>query len=395
MKKLEETLMLDRRNLLASAAAIAIAGAMTSAPAMAQSGLPDTISWTAYDVGSAGYNQSVAIGGALRNEMDVNLRILPGRNDIARQIPLRDGRVDFSATGLGASFFSQEGMFEFGEASWGPQEVRVLIASNADSNLTIGAAGDLDIETVADLEGKRVAWVVGSPSLNQNIGAILSFADLTWDDVERVEFPGFGAAWEGIINDQADAAFAVTTSGQAFQLEASPRGLVWPTLPFDDEEGWARLNDAAPFFVPNRATLGAGLSEDNPHEGPNYPYPILLSYADAETDKVYAMTKAMVELFPVYDGAAPGISGWHIDRQQFEWVVPYHEGAIRYFEEIGVWTEDHQAHNDGLVERQQVLKAAWDAFVAEGVSDEEAFQEGWMQARRDALEAAGMNPIWN
>ena len=94
-------------------------------------------------------------------------------------------------------------------------------------------------------------------------------------------------------------------------------------------------------------------------------------------------------------GRRPGISGWHIDRQQFEWVVPYHEGAIRYFEEIGVWTEDHQAHNDGLVERQQVLKAAWDAFVAEGVSDEDAFQEGWMQARRDALEAAGMNPIWN
>ena len=58
--------MIHRRNLLASAAAIAIAGALAASPAIAEPKLPGTISWTAYDVGSAGYNQSVAIGGALR-----------------------------------------------------------------------------------------------------------------------------------------------------------------------------------------------------------------------------------------------------------------------------------------------------------------------------------------
>lgn len=386
--------MIDRRTLLTSAASLAIAAALTVAPASAQSELPANLSWTAYDVGSAGYNQSVAIGGALKNEMNVNLRVLPGRNDIARQIPLRDGRVDYSATGLGAAFFSQEGMFEFGERSWGPQAVRVLIASNADSNLTIGAAADVGIESIADLKGKRVAWVVGSPSLNENIGAILKFADLTWDDVVKVEFPGFGASWEGIINNQVDAAFATTTSGPAYQLEASPRGLIWPPLPFDDEEGWARLNEAAPFFIQNRATEGASLSENSPHEGPAYPYPILISYDTREADDAYAMTKAMVELFPAYDGAAPGIGGWHIDRQKFDWVVPYHEGSIRYFQEIGVWTPEYQAHNDGLVERQKVLKAAWDEVVAGNIADDAAFQTAWQEARRTALESAGMNPIW-
>ena len=230
-------------------------------PAIAEPQLPSTISWTAYDVGSAGYNQSVAIGGALRNE-NGRQSAYPAwsqRHRPARFSVCATGRVDFSATGLGASFFSQEGMFEFGEASWGPQEVRVLIASNADSNLTIGAAGDLDIETVADLEGKRVAWVVGSPSLNQNIGAILSFADLTWDDVERVEFPGFGAAWEGIINDQADAAFAVTTSrsGLPARSLAPWSRLADPALRRRGRLGPAERRRAV-LFVPNRATLGAG-----------------------------------------------------------------------------------------------------------------------------------------
>ena len=356
--------------------------------------LPGQVAWTAYDVGSAGYNQAVAMGSALKNNLGVDLRVLPGRNDVARQVPLRDGRVQFSATGVGASYLAQEGVQEFGAPEWGPQKVRVLLASNADSNLSIGVAADLGIETMADLEGKRVAWVVGSPSLNENITALLHFADLTWDDVERVDFPGFGAAWEGIVNDQVDAAFAATTSGQAYQLESSPRGLFWPPTPHDDEEGWQRLKSMAPFFVPNMASQGAGLSEENQHEGPAYPYPVLIAYDTQESDLVYAMTKALVDLFPEYDGASPGINGWALDRQVFDWVVPYHEGAIRYFEEIGVWNEDLQAHNDALVERQEILAAAWEEMETEDASDGEAFLEGWMSKRAEALEAAGLDPVY-
>ena len=374
-------------------AAFAAAATLIAGPALAQGKLPAAVAWTAYDVGSAGYNQAVAIGGVLKNELGINLRVLPGKNDVSRQIPLREGKVHFSATGLGASFFAQEGMFEFGEKAWGPQAVRLLLAANADSNLTIGAANDVGIKTIADLKGKRVAWVVGAPSLNQNIAAILRFANLTWDDVKKVEFPGFGAAWDGIVNNQVDAAFATTTSGQAYRLEASPRGLIWPPLPFNDKEGWARLNEAAPFFIQNLATEGAGLSATKTHEGPSYPYPILLAYETQDKALVHAMTKAMVELFPKYKDSAPGINGWALDRQKFDWVVPYHDGAVEYLKQAGVWKPEHDAHNAKLVERQKVLKAAWDKVVGEKL-DDAAFEQAWQKARREALEKAGFNPIW-
>ena len=64
--------------------------------------LPSQLAWTAYGTGSAGYNQSVAIGAALKNSIGVNLRVLPGKNDVARTEPLRQGKVQFSATGVGA-----------------------------------------------------------------------------------------------------------------------------------------------------------------------------------------------------------------------------------------------------------------------------------------------------
>src|SRR5690606_13346688 len=64
-------------------------------------GLPNPLVATAYDVGSNGYSQAIAIGSTLKNEKGVTLRLLPGKNDVSRQTPLRDGKVHFSFSGIG------------------------------------------------------------------------------------------------------------------------------------------------------------------------------------------------------------------------------------------------------------------------------------------------------
>ena len=376
----------------ASASLVGFAVAGTAAAADAK--LPNPLSWTAYDVGSSGYNQSVAIGKALKDALGVDLRVLPGKNDVSRTLPLKAGKVEFSATGVGASFLAQEGVFDFGKAQWGPQEIRTLMLSNSASNLTVGVAGDAGVKVIKDLKGKRVAWVVGSPSLNENVTAILAFGGLTWKDVVKVEFPGFGQSWDGIKNNQVDAAFAQTASGKAYDVANSPRGLFWPPLPHSDKEGWKRLQSVAPFFQPNMGTVGANMSPEKPHEGVGYPYPVLVAYASQKDDMVYAMTKAMVELFPKYKGASPGINGWALDKQNFEWVVPYHPGAVRYFKEIGKWTDKAEAHNAKLIERQKVLKAAWAEMTKKSISDEKAYSEAWLKLRAEKLTAAGFDPIY-
>src|SRR3546814_13991325 len=93
------------------------------------------------------------------------------------------------------------------------------------------------------------------------------------------------------------------------------------------------------------------------------------------------MTKAVDQLYDAYKDGAPGIGGWKLDRQIFEWAVPYHEGAIRYFKEKGVWTEAHQKHNDALVKRQAVLKAAWKEHAAKKIEDKEKAEAAWRQTR--------------
>jgi len=371
---------------------VAVLG-LSSTMAMAQDiVLPSQLNWTAYDTGSAGYNQAVAIGAAIQNATGTSLRVLPGKNDVSRTEPLRQGRVEFSATGVGGSYMAQEGVFDFGAENWGPQPIRVLMANNGGAiNLSVGVAGDLGIETYADLKGKRVAYIVGAPALNVNTEAYLAYGGLTWDDVERVDFGGFGASWTGLIEGQVDAAFASTNSGKAYEAEAGPRGLFWPPIDPENTEGVAAMQQIAPFFTINKASVGATIDGTDGYQGAGYAYPVLTTMAAADEELVYNMTKAMVELFPAYDGNSPGIGGWALDQQNMKWVVPYHDGAVRYFTEAGVWSDEAQAHNDNLVARQAVLLEAWDATIA---SDPDDLEAAWSAARREALEAGGFTVVF-
>lgn len=351
---------------------------------------PRTMSWSAYNLGTTGYNQAVAIGKALKDNYDVNLRVLPGKNDVSRLLPLQRGRVQFSANGV-ATYFGQEGVFQFAGKTWGPMPLRMVMASHGESNQALGVADDLGIKTYADLRGKRVPYVRGAPALNVTTEAFLACGGLTWDDVERVDFPGYSAMWTGVVNGQVDAAYATTVSGPTRKLEASPRGIFWPPAPHDDEGCWERMATVVPFMQKHVATRGAAISVDNPHEGATYPYPMLITLADQDEQLVFDLARAIDVHYEEYKNADPGSIGWAMERQNFQWVVPFHDGSVRYFQSIGVWSDEAQAHNQRLIERQDVLAQAWQAHKAEDPDD---FTEVWMSRRAEALTAAGFDPIW-
>ena len=148
------------RNAMSVAVAIFLLGASShSLPQSEQSPFPRQMAWTAYNLGSTGYNQAVAIGAMLREKFNVTLRVIPGQNDVSRLLPLKTGRVDFTVNGV-STYFAQEGMFQFANDQWGPQPVRLLMTSNGLSNQTVGVAADIGVEEIADLRGRRIPYVL-------------------------------------------------------------------------------------------------------------------------------------------------------------------------------------------------------------------------------------------
>ncbi len=380
----------------AAAAAIALTSVLSSAlpgTARAAEGLPRTMAWTAYGTTSAGYAQAVAIGNMLKSKHGMSLRVLPGKNDVSRMTPLRSGRVDMCACGI-AAYYAQEGVMLFARKSWGPQPIRVILTSSGTLGIGLATAADANIRTLADLRGKRVAWIRAGDALNRNAEAFLLFAGLGWDDVEKVQFSGFKESADGIINDQVDAATMATITPHASRIAASPRGLFWPPLPHDDEAAWARIYVHSPYWIPHVSTTGAEVSEERPWEGMTYPYPILVTNADYDADTVYLLLRAMDENYADYKDSAPGAAGWALGNQNWNWVMPIHEGTVRYLNEVGVWNAELQAHNEALIRRQEVLAEAWQALAAADV-DEEAFEAEWMARRAAALSATEMSVVFN
>src|SRR3546814_496165 len=173
---------------------------------------------------------------------------------------------------------------------WGPQNLRTLLGrQNAFSGVATKVSG---IAEPKDLKGKRFAIARANSSVNIKVEPILAFAGLTWDDLELVEFPSYGATLKGLVEGKADCAGVAPAAATLRELEASPHGIGWVALDPANKDGWARAQKVVPFVEPFQESVGAGLSAEKPVWMMGYRYPMISVGADADADAVYAMTKA-------------------------------------------------------------------------------------------------------
>jgi len=370
--------------------ALVIAHTGTAVLADEMPSLPDQVTVVAYDVGTSGYNVTMAMTGAFKENLGTNLRVLPGKNDVARVSLLQNGTASFGALGSDA-VYTQEGMYVFGQPKFGPQQVRLVAMNINRGSSAFLTAAEADIRTIEDLRGRKVAIIKGSPVSKNFTAGYLAFGGLTWDDVEAVEVASFGDADSAILDGRVDVMVSNTNSSIGQKLEASPRGTFYLPFPHENTEGWARMNSVLPWLYKHVATTGPTIPESGVEMG-TAPYPMLVSLADADEEMVYNMTKAIFEMYPDYKDSVRGAEGWSVDIQKIEETfIPYHEGAVRYFKEIGIWTDAADANNKTKALRQQLLADAWAEFSASGPSsDVSAFQAGWQEKRAGVLEAANL-----
>ena len=377
--------MLKKTRTAAASAVLAAGCALGASGALAQD-LPDTMTWSSYDVGSAGYAEASAMADAFGKEYGTRIRIQPSGSAIGRLQPLLQERADYSFLAT-ETFFATEGLYDFADPRWGPQDLRVV--AGRPSSFGMPTAEDADIRELADVEGKRVAYVAGNPSVNVKCDALLAFAGLTRDDVDARMFPTYGAAMSSLAQGQADATCTTTTPSQMYELAESPRGIYWVPLPASDEKGWKRVTEVAPFFKPYEETVGAGISEDDPVPLMAYRYPVLTVRADMSEQAVYDFTKAMDDTFGMYKDATSVMPRWKLSESGTPPIdAPFHPGAIKYLKEKGIWTDDMQEWNDKRLARLEALQAAWQETKEEaGDKTGEDFQAVWEDKRQAALDA--------
>lgn len=319
--------------------------------------------WTAYDLGASGYAEASGVANALMKDHQVRIRIVPSGTSIGRLLPLVTGKADFGFLS-NEVYFSTEAIHDFAVQSWGPQDLRVLMGPPSGNGMI--TAADAGVETPADFKGKRLGYVKGNPSVNVKADAALAFAGLTRADVEPIWFGSYGALKSALLGGQVDAYSGNPTAANAREVEASPRGLVWPEFPSEDKEGWTRLQKLAGFMSPFEAKSGAGVSAENPKELLGYRYPMITTYSRTSDELAYAMIRAVDESFEgIRDATALG-AGWKLETAGVPPAdAPWHPGAIQYLQEKGLWTPEAQAWNEARLARLEKVHAAWDEALTE------------------------------
>lgn len=319
--------------------------------------LPDSSVWTSYDLGSSGYAEASGMADAIMKKHQIRVRIVPSGTSIGRLLPLTQGRATYGFLASELNFAS-EGTYDFAAPSWGPQDIRVVLARPASVGFAV--AKDTGVKKLSDLKGKRIGYVKGNPSVNVKNDAYLAFGGLTRDDVQVVWFGSYGAMKTAIINNQLDAMGSVTTSANMREIEASPRGLVWPPFPAEDKEGWARLRKVVDFYEPFVETVGAGISKEHPVTLVGYRYPIMATYAKTSADEVYGFVKAIDEAMDNIKGITGSAINWTPKRSGRPPAdAAWHDGTIRYMKEKGWWTAEDQAWQNARLARQKKVIEGW------------------------------------
>ncbi|MDL2268697.1 TAXI family TRAP transporter solute-binding subunit [Desulfosarcina sp. OttesenSCG-928-A07] len=369
-----------KTTLLAPILSVLLVLGITTTVTAADVNLPENMVWSCYDVGSSGYVQVSAVANAFLKTYDLRVRMMSSGTSIGRLTPLVTGRASVAFLGNEA-FFAAQGGYDFATYKWGPQDLRTVIGIPTSYPLVTTLKSG--IKEVKDLKGKRVAWIVGNPSTNIKLTGILAFANLTWDDVKKVEFPSYSDGLKALVQGNVDAAGASPTASILYELESSSQGIFFPQLDPHDEAGWQRLRVYAPFSFPYLESVGAGIKKDQPRWLMGYRYPVVTVRADADPEFVKNLIQALDETYPLYKDAASSMPLWNLKESSGTPVdVPFHPGAIAYLKEKGLWTDAHQAWNDEKVAWMEQLKEKWKLAVTEGKAkkmDKTEFSNYWMK----------------
>ena len=326
-------------------------GAFACAEEEEKPGLPDMLIITTTGLASTNHILATAIGGAFSERTGIPVRLVPHGTDIARYTVLRDGDCHFvhasSVNGWAPTF----GLLEFEE--WGPQPIYIVWQGSV-LGTGIAVRGDSDIYTGADLKGKTINNVPGMPSINLGRDNHLAVLGLTPDDMTLADFPSYSSVMEGLKLGTVDAIGAVSlTSGGMYDVAAAPCGLRWIPLPADGD--WEAASKIAP-YVPYLATTGAGIDAEHPLETAALTNNCYCYGTEVVTEELaYEWAKTVHTQWEEYEDKHSLLPGFTIEQAlDFELSpYPYHPGAIKYFKEIGVWTDEHQEWQDRILSEME------------------------------------------
>lgn len=283
------------------------------------------------------------------------------------------GELDIAGTPMATGFGTNISLVAEGEAQMGmvwPFSTLQAIQGEGDfegvdlplENIRLMNAGtffpggivvlaDSEYETIEDLEGARIlAERPISPDTTMMVRALLEGAGLMEGDYERLSYEGPSDAIPALTQGQADAFGFLTDPAAAWAVEADELHGI-RILGLTEEQQQAILPEF-PWLSPGVIPEGS-LSGQDQDAYTVQDQTLMIVHADLPDSLVYALLETFVDQRENLGGYHPTGSEWFDPDSMLNvsGVVPFHDGAIRYYEDQGMWTSDHQADHEEALTR--------------------------------------------
>jgi TRAP transporter TAXI family solute receptor len=250
---------------------------------------------------------------------------------------------------------------DMGMAYLGPQKLKVggkndfqhspnirLVMRGAPLIIGLLVKKDSPLKSVHDVKGKRVT---GEYPAHQavwfNMYGQLANAGISWKDVKIVPVPAVNDGVDALVQGRAEVTTGAMNMAKIREADAAVgvRHLSLDCSP----EGDKRVRQAVPGYYTRivKAGGGAAIVEDTCMVA----YDIHFATHKAASEQlVNAILKPIWENLDKLPPMHPGFKEWTTDRAvSTEITIPYHPGAIKFYQERGVWKKEVDAVQQKLL----------------------------------------------
>lgn len=286
--------------------------------------------------GSLAFNAGQAIG-KVANDNGIIARTQP----LVGYLPLiNNSEIDFGFSNAVEAVFALTGTGNYNRKNPNIRLVGVMFPLSTG----LMAPCDLGIKTIADLKAKASELRIASEYKSSTIipyyiGGGLANGGLTYDDFKQVPVASFVAGIKALADGLVDIALVSLNNGAGKQatVKLQNRGGLCYISQDNSEAGIAKFKE----FLP-AGTISSFKQNDKINGLEGYGANIMripwmmLTNKDVSEELVYTMTKTIAENKDALTESFGLFRGAKVETMAPANEVPYHPGAVKYFEEAGI-----------------------------------------------------------
>lgn len=306
--------------------------ALTLSAGVAPAALPRSATLATHAVGSLYNALGTGIAAVVSRHTPMTVRVQPFAGPPAWLPAMDKGETDMGILTSADAIAAYTGTAIYKRPF---RNIRIL-AVGGSLQLSFYVAKDSPMETVADLRGKRVPTdFPGIPIVKLSSSAVLAASGLTYNDIVRVPVSDLTANAQAFLEGRTDAAW-YSVGAPAVEEANARKGVKFLSV-IQTPEGAKRMADIYPGSYPSVVKAGAatGVVKDTAFLTNDI---YLVAAREMSDETAFEVVKALWEFNEELGAAYPALKQWRRDRMVSKnATIPYHPGAVKFFQEKGVW----------------------------------------------------------